>query len=127
LSGLTAALRVPFVLRGSGLERLLQPSGYEGTSVGRDATSRPAPPEAVRWSRGAVSKLARLPYSPWRDTCLYRSAAECLVLRRYGIPAVVRIGVRDDAGAVEAHAWVEMPEGPEKSPGYATMDPRRGP
>jgi len=51
--------------------------------------------------------LARLPGNRWRYTCLYRSVAECLVLRGYGVPAVVAIGVRNATGDIEAHAWVE--------------------
>jgi hypothetical protein len=50
--------------------------------------------------------LARLPGHRWRNTCLYRSVAECLVLRGYGVPAIVKIGVKNDTGDIEAHAWV---------------------
>lgn len=56
-----------------------------------------------------LARLARLRPERWRSTCLYRSAAECLVLRRLGHPARVVIGVGSDDGAlgVMAHAWVE--------------------
>ncbi|MDB4883139.1 MAG: hypothetical protein JWL95_1905, partial [Gemmatimonadetes bacterium] len=79
---------------------------------------RPAPPPvasrrdarlAVRASHALLARLARLGGTRWRNTCLYRSVAECLVLRAFGLPAYVVIGV--GAGSVTpdviAHAWVE--------------------
>lgn len=45
----------------------------------------------------------------WRNSCLYRAALRCLLLRRAGAPAVLRIGARPrETGAVAAHAWVEL-------------------
>jgi hypothetical protein len=132
LVGMAAGLRVPFVLHGRGLDRLLDPPpdarlDTKSAQVERGDLARAVPPEALRWSRRVVSRLAVLPLSPWRNTCLYRSAAECLVLRRYGIPAVLRIGVRSvDDGEIAAHAWVVRPEGASAPLGYATMDPPRG-
>jgi hypothetical protein len=106
VSGAWAALRVPRWLGKRRLNALLSPP----------PVSRPGahPPRgAIRASRVAVAWLARVPLLPWRNTCLYRSIAECLVLRRYGVPAVVRIGVRttgegdaEPPGSVIAHAWV---------------------
>jgi hypothetical protein len=74
----------------------------------------PAARPGARVPRGAVGAallllkaLARLPRSPWRNTCLYRSVAECLLLRRYGVPAILKIGVRNgQEDDIEAHAWV---------------------
>lgn len=66
----------------------------------------------IRAARAATHRLSRLPRSPWRNTCLYKSIAECLVLRHYGIPAQIRIGVRNEAppdGPIVAHAWVVYP------------------
>jgi hypothetical protein len=55
--------------------------------------------------------LARIPGGIWRTTCLYRSVAECMVLVRLGVPAVLRIGVCagavGHAPSIAAHAWVE--------------------
>lgn len=104
LAGMTAALVAPVVLRRSTLERLLEPPSAR--------VPPPAEPDdALRWARAFVFALSRLPWSPWRDTCLYRSVAECLVLRRHGVPAVLRIGVREASSreGIEAHAWVERP------------------
>ena len=79
----------------------------------------PPPAPGRRVPRGAtgaamllLKALARLPGSPWRNTCLYRSVAECLVLRRYGVPAMLRIGVKNGDGDIEAHAWVVRADRP---------------
>ena len=76
------------------------------------AASPPRAPDArlaVRASHALLARLARMWHPRWRDTCLYRSAAECLVLRSYGLPAYVVIGVGTGAAPsdVIAHAWVE--------------------
>ena len=104
-AGAWAALRAPFWLEGPRLAALLRPPA--------DARGEAAAPRgAVGAAMRMVRLLARLPRSPWRNTCLYRSVAECLVLRRYGVPALVRIGVRNDVesgaegGEILAHAWV---------------------
>jgi hypothetical protein len=61
----------------------------------------------------ALKVLARVPGRRWRNTCLYRSVAECLVLRGYGVPAVLKIGVKNGDGDIEAHAWVVRADRPE--------------
>jgi hypothetical protein len=104
LAGVRAALASRRWIEGSRLTELL-----------RDPP--PAPERRVpRGATGAamlmVRALARLPGSPWRNTCLYRSVAECLVLRRYGVPATLRIGVKNGAGDIEAHAWVVRADRP---------------
>ena len=98
LAGVHAALASPRWIEGARLTELL-----------RDPP--PAPERRVpRGATGAamllLRALARLPRSPWRNTCLYQSAAECLVLRRYGVPATLKIGVKNGSGDIEAHAWV---------------------
>jgi transglutaminase superfamily protein len=58
----------------------------------------------------------RLPW--WRNTCLYRALAECLVLRRYGVACRVELGVTRSGEALGAHAWVVRGAGePEPSAG----------
>jgi hypothetical protein len=101
LSGVWAGLRVPLWLHGRRWTELLR----------EPAATRPGahPPRgAVRAALATVKVLARVPGLPWKSTCLYRSVAECLVLRRYGVPAVVRIGVKSNPGSgqILAHAWV---------------------
>ena len=58
---------------------------------------------------GRLGRLRRLSVHRWRTTCLYRSVAECIVLRDLGFPARVLIGARadDTTGTIAAHAWVE--------------------
>lgn len=69
------------------------------------------PRSARRAARHTLRLLARLPLSPWRNTCLYRSIAECMILRRAGRSAVLELGVRREGEGPEdiaAHAWVEL-------------------
>lgn len=49
-------------------------------------------------------------------TCLPRSLALQALLRRHGIEADLRIGVRREAGELRAHAWVEQAGGPVGEP-----------
>jgi hypothetical protein len=103
LMGAWIALVTPVWVRGGRLRTLLQ-------------QTRPVPGErrdperTLRAARSALRLLARLPLSPWRNTCLYRSVAVCRCLRTAGVPARLRIGVRageTGGGNVAAHAWVE--------------------
>lgn len=110
-AGVWGALRVPAYLRGRRWTELLAapPAG---------AARRP-PRGTVRISHLGVRVLAALPWLPWKNTCLYRSVAECLALRSFGVPAVVRIGVRsgeDGEAAVLAHAWVVADPAAEPPP-----------
>lgn len=106
-AGACAALLVPFHLRTARLNRLVAPAAH-GPGAG------PRPDFALRVARGVISRLARLRVPPYRNTCLFRSVAECLVLRWHGHPAVLRIGVRPDDGpsGIAAHAWVESAGAP---------------
>jgi hypothetical protein len=60
-------------------------------------------------------------------TCLPRALALQALLRRNGIQADLRIGVRREAGSLQAHAWVENDGSPlgepgEPSPSYLPLD-----
>jgi hypothetical protein len=104
LAAVRAAAEAPLWLREPRLGALLRPAGVAPGGAPGDRAER-----AVVHSRRVLALLARLPRSPWRNTCLFRSAAECLVLRRHGIDAHVEIGVRRDGDSVDgvaAHAWV---------------------
>jgi hypothetical protein len=104
LAGARAALQAPRWIEGPRLVELLRPPAHSRAEA---RVPRGAIGAAVR----LVQLLARLPRSRWRDTCLYRSVAECLVLRRYGVPAMVRIGVKSRPDDIEAHAWVVRADG----------------
>jgi hypothetical protein len=105
--GIGAALRSPLWITGSGLQALRQATP--------DRTPAPLHPErAIRVSARVLRVLARVPFLPWRNTCLYRSVAECLVLRACGIGCRLELGVsREEAAgsAIVAHAWVERTSG----------------
>lgn len=107
LVGATAALRVPWWIRGTRLEQL-----FRGSVGGRRRSGNVG--LATRASRLALRVLARLPLGPWRNTCLYRSVAECLVLRAHAMPFRLLVGVKRDGGgddSIIAHAWVDGAEG----------------
>ena len=118
--GAVAALQSPLWLGRGKLLRLIgqpRPSGpidlIGATHAGRAGQAVRAAHLTLRW-------LSRAAFPVWRNTCLYRAVAECLVLRHYGIPArlelgVARLGLRgwrlgagDDEAPkrITAHAWV---------------------
>ncbi len=101
--GVAAALSVPLWLRGgtSRLADLIRAPGPLGRRGGD-------PADALRAAHRTLRVLARTRLPWWRNTCLYRALAECLVLRRYGIPCRVELGVTRPGGptAIGAHAWV---------------------
>ncbi len=118
-SGLRAALETPFWVdrRLAELLELHRPSAQP-----QDAAA------ALRVARGALHRLARLQRlgGPWRDTCLQRSVAACLVLRRHGTQAVLKVGARAATDAITAHAWVEAADGrvlAESPLDYITLRP----
>lgn len=115
--GAAAALVAPWHLEGDRVKRLLAPA-----PAGRPhAAAR----SAVRVARGTIRVLSRLPFSPWRNTCLYRAVAGCLAARWLGGDVVVRIGTRRDpeTGAVVAHAWIDgTSDEPTSDAGYRILE-----
>jgi len=76
------------------------------------ASRRPMPADPTAATADTAQRLARLVsiaanHGPYRATCLRQSLALWWLLRRRGIPAELRIGVRKDRGELQAHAWVE--------------------
>ena len=59
-------------------------------------------PRRVAW---LVERAART--VPWPATCLRRSLVLWALLRRDGVHAEIRLGVRKAGGSHAAHAWVE--------------------
>jgi hypothetical protein len=110
--GVRAALRAPLWVSGDRLKSALEQNVDQ--SAKRTHTD-PRLVVALRVANGTVRQLART-HTAWRNTCLYRSAAQYLVLRDFGRPAAIRIGVKnvkhDDDGDVAAHSWV-LHDGPE--------------
>lgn len=105
--GIVAGLRAPATLRGAGVRALVAPHRLPAAPAGA------WPANAIAAGCATVRLLARLriPGRPWRNTCLFRSAVACDLLRRRGFPARLRIGVASDGergAGIAAHAWVEI-------------------
>lgn len=103
--GIRVALATPSHIE-RGLPELIEPFGGNGGVVSDPAF-------AIKAAHRVLRLLARIPGGRWRNTCLYRSVAECLLLRAHGIDARLCIGVESQQGAtagVGAHAWVETDE-----------------
>lgn len=101
--GIGAGFRVPRWLGRDRLDALL--AGSAGSDIAPTASDA-----SVKVAHRTIRLLSMIPRSPVRATCLYRSVAECLVLRHYGVRHRLRVGARRDAAAatgVHAHAWVE--------------------
>jgi hypothetical protein len=110
--GVRAALRAPLWVSGDRLKSAIDSKVDQ--EVKRTHTD-PRLVVALRIANGTVRQLART-HTAWRNTCLYRSAAQYLVLKDFGRPAAIRIGVKsvkhEDEEEVAAHSWV-LHDGPE--------------
>lgn len=122
-AGARAAVNAPAWIAADRLAELL--------TLPADTPSVPhlEPHAALRAARRTLRLLSWLPGERWRTSCLYESVAECLVLRRSGVPAAVCIGVkREGDGApgnavrgLSAHAWVARNESDLRFHGLSTM------
>ncbi|MEP7344857.1 MAG: lasso peptide biosynthesis protein [Gemmatimonadaceae bacterium] len=126
--GINAALRVPRLVSGDAMGSLVKAPPFRTFAEQPDRETALATGIAF----AVLRQLSRLPGTRWRNTCLFRAAAECWILRSRGFPAVLRIGVARDIaplaathpratgvetprsaagphipGHVAAHAWVE--------------------
>lgn len=113
LVGIGAALRAPAWVSGSKLRSAL--TADPGTAP-LPGDPDPSLEVALRVANGAVRQLSRT-NTAWKNTCLYRSMAQYLVLRDFGRSAAIRIGVQGapdhrDEKDVSAHSWVVY-NGPE--------------
>jgi len=108
--GAVAALQAPLWL---GRGKLLRLIGQPRPIGPIPATHADQTGQAVRAAHVTLRWLSRAAFPVWRNTCLYRAVAECLVLRRYGIPCRLELGVgtRDVLGGITAHAWVVRADG----------------
>jgi transglutaminase superfamily protein len=98
---------VAVLLRMIGLARcwaLLQRAG--GKQTGAFAADDPARTSQQARTVRMVDIAAR--HLPWQPSCLPRSLVLWFLLRRQGVPAELRIGVRKSDRQLEAHAWVEV-------------------
>jgi len=112
--GAAAALASTASLGRSRLATLLRPN-EAGRLRGSSADVALALGVAGRGLAALDRRLGWVPlaHRPWRNSCLYRSVAQCMVLRWYGRVAYVALGAGFVEGdAVGAHAWVVY-DGPE--------------
>jgi Transglutaminase-like superfamily len=91
-------------LRMAGLRRVQEALARLAARSGRDWAGGNASMHAKEVAR-LVSAAAR--HGPYRAKCLPTALTLQMILRRHGIPADLRLGVRKAAGRIEAHAWVE--------------------
>nr|WP_241696916.1 lasso peptide biosynthesis B2 protein [Mariprofundus sp. KV] len=62
------------------------------------------------WRIGRIVELAAS-YTPWESKCLVQACMASILLRRYGIPYVIHLGVTRGDGvqdALKAHAWLSV-------------------
>jgi len=128
VAGAVAVGRVPFRINAAALEPMMRP--LAGDAILPAAESRRRALDALRVTRALLSRLARIPGSPWRNTCLYRSIAAHAALSWYGVPTRLRIGVRratsDETTGIVAHAWLDCEDpllAAERRPGLTPLEP----
>lgn len=86
----------------SAFERVNRLADAMSRPVRADADSRPSP-DRIAWAVTTVSRFV-----PRGSNCLVRALATGIVLKRYGYPSELKIGVmRPEGGSFEAHAWLE--------------------
>ena len=105
-------MRAPLLVNGSRLRVALE---AQVDRPPKQVDVDPSLVAALRIANGLLRQLSRT-RTGWKNTCLYRSAAQYLVLTDYGRAAAIRIGVKAldhyDDGDVAAHSWV-LHDGPE--------------
>jgi hypothetical protein len=77
-----------------------------------DVPSNQPPQMAEEYFRTAIRQISETvniaaSHSILPTTCLSRSIVLCGMLRKRNLPANLQIGVRAEAGHIQAHAWVE--------------------
>ena len=91
----------------------------------------PSSPFHLLESRAYVWTVERIVNAAARSwcisaTCLPRALVTCTLLRRNGITATLKFGVRRQSAGIEAHAWVETVHAKlrtaNRSAGYAPLE-----
>jgi hypothetical protein len=99
---LAAALLLPLFWAGL---HLLGLARFHAAVTRRPVRARAMAADSIPAYADAVDAAAR--HSPFPVTCLTRSLLLAWLLRRRGVPTVLRIGVRIVDGTLDAHAWLE--------------------
>ncbi len=80
-----------------------------GRQVPGEAVPPPAmsiPPQEAREIGQAIERASA--HTPWKSACLAQAVAGKLMLKRRRIPSRLHLGMRrDEAGKLQAHAWLE--------------------
>jgi len=98
-------LRIRFSLRRRGFQKT---QAWLSAKLPRGAAEQRAPAEAAeRVARTCRMVRAAERYGPGAATCLEESLALWYLLQAQGLECALRVGVRKQDGAFEAHAWVE--------------------
>ena len=108
--GMSAAMRAPLWVGGERFRSaLVAHAEVEKISPSVD----PDLVLALKVANGALRHLSRT-HTVWKNTCLYRSMAQYLVLRDFGKSVAVRVGVQgpEPEAQIKAHSWV-IYHGPE--------------
>lgn len=86
------------------------PTGALVRPASDEAPARAMPADVVGRVRRADAALRRAErLLPRRPSCLVRALALAELLARAGVPgSLIRLGVRRDGEAMDAHAWVEL-------------------
>jgi hypothetical protein len=92
----------------------LRVRGYARTEASLHSHAIAQPDQVIAEHKVApiIAKTARMVrsashFGPFRATCLAQSLTLWLLLQQQNISSAIKIGVRKNAGRLEAHAWVE--------------------
>lgn len=105
-----AGLALPLVSLGLRFFGFKRCHAFLGRGAPAGYSSPPPVAEDEMWWRArrlALVVRRAVRRNPFPSTCLHRSLVLWWLLRREGLPAELRIGVRKPGGQFEAHAWVE--------------------
>lgn len=94
------------LLRIFGLRRVLRWGERRTAKVVASKSATSTPGEWIAATVRSAAIAARR--GPFEMSCLPRSVTVWWLLRRRGVPAEMRIGVKKEDDALRAHAWVEL-------------------
>jgi hypothetical protein len=121
---------IPWVVIGLRLFGFRRMRAFLGRKAGANRPARTWTSKTAAARARVVARIAGLAAGrgPVRATCLRRSMLVWWLLRREGIDATVRIGVRRDGAELRAHAWVEhrgtpIDEGDDPRIEFTPFDP----
>jgi hypothetical protein len=103
-----ALLVARVLLRFVAIDTLVRRLGFVVTPPQPHNLSRAMATPGAEVRRAIDAAAVRL---PWHSTCLVNAQAGSMMLTRRKVGAVLVLGVRRDAEALAAHAWLTVPDG----------------